>query len=116
VRIAVDTVMADPTQDHTVESLAAAATVTPRHLRRQFAAELGTSPSRFVERMRLETARALLDEGHNVTETARLSGFATAVTFRRAFAREYGIAPSRHQQQFGTAGRHPTVTAEPASG
>jgi transcriptional regulator GlxA family with amidase domain len=103
LKAAVDAIVGDPAADHTVESLAAVAGVTARHLRRQFATELATSPSRFVERMRLDRARALLDEGHNVSQTARLSGFGSPETFRRVFAREYGIPPSRHQRQFRTA-------------
>lgn len=105
LRVAVDAVVHDPSADHTVDSLAAIAGVTARHLRRQFAAEIGLSPSRFVERMRLERARALLDDGHNVTEAARLSGFRSPETFRRSFTKEYGIPPSRHQRQFGTSRR-----------
>ncbi|MBE1875355.1 GlxA family transcriptional regulator [Myceligenerans pegani] len=103
LKAAVDAIVNDPAADHTVDSLAARAGVTARHLRRQFAAELGTSPSRFVEQMRLERARTLLDEGRNVSETARLSGFGSAETFRRVFTREYGLPPSRHQRQFRTA-------------
>ncbi|MEV0842297.1 DJ-1/PfpI family protein [Actinocatenispora sera] len=105
LRAAVDAVVNDPGADHTVDSLAATAGVTARHLRRQFAAEIGLAPSRFVERMRLERARALLNDGYNVTEAARLSGFHSPENFRRAFTKEYGIAPSRHQRQFRTSRR-----------
>ncbi|MEV4294102.1 GlxA family transcriptional regulator [Microbispora rosea] len=103
LKAAVDAIVSDPAADHTVESLAARAGVTARHLRRQFAADLGISPSRFVEQMRLDRARALLDEGHNVSESARLAGFGSTETFRRVFTREYGVPPSRHQHQFRTA-------------
>ncbi|MFF9105148.1 Asd/ArgC dimerization domain-containing protein [Streptomyces rubrogriseus] len=105
LRVAVDAVVSDPSADHTVDSLAAIAGVTARHLRRQFASEIGLSPSRFVERMRLERARELLDDGYNVTEAARLSGFRSAENFRRTFTKEYGIPPSRHQRQFGIGRR-----------
>lgn len=105
LRVAVDAVANDPSADHTVDSMATIAGVSARHLRRQFAAEIGVSPSRFVERMRLEQARVLLDEGHNVTEAALLSGFRSPENFRRTFTKEYGIPPSRHQRQFGTSRR-----------
>jgi transcriptional regulator GlxA family with amidase domain len=103
LKTAVDAIVNDPAGDHTVDSLAARAGVTARHLRRQFATDLGTSPSRFVEQMRVDRACTLLDEGHNVSETARLAGFGSTETFRRVFTREYGVPPSRHQRQFRTA-------------
>lgn len=103
LRAAVDAVVSDPANAHTVDSLAATAGVTARHLRRQFAAELGVTPSRFIERMRLERAQAMLDEGRNVSEASRLSGFGSAETFRRAFSREYGVPPSLYQRRFRTA-------------
>ncbi|PRX99730.1 GlxA family transcriptional regulator [Allonocardiopsis opalescens] len=103
LKTVVDVITGDPAADHTVDSLAAGAGVTARHLRRLFATELGVSPSRFVEQMRLDRARILLDEGHNVSQTARLAGFGSTETFRRVFVREYGLPPSRHQRQFGTA-------------
>lgn len=103
LRVAVDAIMHDPAAEHAIETQAACAGVTSRHLRRQFASELRISRSLFLEQVRLDRERTLLDEGCNVSETARLTGFGTPETFRRAFTREYGVPPSRHQRQFRTA-------------
>lgn len=111
LKAAVKAIVSDPAANHTADSLAARAGVTARHLRRRFATDLGTSPSRCIERMRLDRARTLLDEGHNVSETARLSGFGSAETFRRVFTGEYGVPPSRHQRQFRTAWRRAPLSA-----
>jgi transcriptional regulator GlxA family with amidase domain len=105
LRAAVDVVVADPGGEHTAASLASVAMVSSRHLGRLFAAELNTSPARFVEQMRLEASKSLLDAGHNVTEAARLSGFGSPETFRRSFAKRFGILPSRYRRHFSTAHR-----------
>ncbi|TDC54548.1 AraC family transcriptional regulator [Jiangella ureilytica] len=105
LRAAVDAVAADPAAEHSLAALAAVANVSPRHLGRLFAAELRTSPARFVEQQRLEAAKSLLDAGHTVTEAARLSGFGSPETLRRGFTRRFGIAPSRYRQNFATARR-----------
>lgn len=73
LRAVVDLVAADPGGEHTAASLAAVAGVSPRHLARLFAAELDTSPAKYVERVRLDAARSLLDAGHSVTRAARLA-------------------------------------------
>ncbi|MFI7610519.1 GlxA family transcriptional regulator [Nonomuraea terrae] len=100
LRAAIEAVEADPGADHTVASLAAIAMVSPRHLGRLFAAELGVSPARFIELARLEASKSFLDSGYNVTETAQLSGFGSPETFRRTFTRRFGVAPSRYRRHF----------------
>lgn len=102
LRAAVEAITADPGAEHTLASLAAVANVSSRHLGRLFASQLHTSPARFIEQVRLEAAKALLDTGHNVTETARLGGFGSPETFRRSFTKRFGIPPSRYRQHFTT--------------
>jgi transcriptional regulator GlxA family with amidase domain len=46
-----------PADDHRVPTLAAAAAMSVRHFTRVFTAEVGETPSRFVERTRVEAAR-----------------------------------------------------------
>ena len=50
-------VEAAPGGDHRLPTLAAAAAMSVRHFTRVFSAEVGETPSRFVERTRLEAAR-----------------------------------------------------------
>jgi transcriptional regulator GlxA family with amidase domain len=99
-----DAVQADPTADHSLEALAARVRVSPRHLTRMFRTELDTTPMRYVELIRFDLAKALLDSGHNATEAAARSGFPSYESLRRAFARHLGISPTGYQRRFGTTG------------
>jgi transcriptional regulator GlxA family with amidase domain len=102
LRSVLDLVAAHPELDHSAGSLAAHVGVSSRHLARLFAAELGTSPARFVEQTRLDHAKALLDTGHSVAETARLVGFGSAETLRRLFVARLGVSPSQYRARFAT--------------
>ncbi len=102
LRPVLDAIAADPTADHRLETLAERAAMSERHLVRRFAAELHTSPARFVERVRVEAARTALEEGSTVEEAARRSGFSSAEIMRRAFLRVLGVTPSDYRQRFTT--------------
>lgn len=102
LRHVLDLIAAAPADQHTAESLARAATVTPRHLRRLFREQLGTTPGHYLEQVRIEAARALLETGATVTEAARTSGFGSDESLRRAFHTTYHEAPSTYQQRFRT--------------
>ena len=97
-----DSIAADPAADHRLETLAARAAMSERHLVRRFAAELRTSPARFVERVRVEAARTALEEGATVEEAARRCGFSSGEIMRRAFLRVLGVTPSEYRQRFTT--------------
>jgi transcriptional regulator GlxA family with amidase domain len=67
-----------------------------------FRTELDTTPTKYVELIRFDLAKALLDSGRNATEAAEASGFPSYEALRRAFARHLGISPTRYQQRFKT--------------
>lgn len=102
LRMIQDAVQADPAADHDLESLAARVRVSPRHLTRMFRAELDTTPMKYVELIRFDRAKALLDAGHNATEAAALSGYPSYESLRRAFARHLGLSPTQYQRRFAT--------------
>ncbi len=78
----------------TVEALAGAASLSPRQFSRVFREETGLSPAKAVERLRLETARTMLETGrHSLDVVARDSGFADRDRMRRAFLRFFGQSP-----------------------
>ncbi|MFF7981151.1 helix-turn-helix domain-containing protein [Streptomyces sp. NPDC007901] len=104
LRTLIASVLADPTADHSLPALAASAAVSARHLTRLFTAEPGTTPARWVERVRLDHAQQLLLEGHSVTSAARHSGLGTDETLRRAFARHLGTTPSHYRRRFTSTG------------
>lgn len=103
LRTLCDAVAADPAGDYPQAALAAMANVSPRHLTRLFREELNTTPARYVERIRFDTARDLLDAGHSVTEAALRSGYGSAETLRRAFIRHAGVSPRAYQRRFRSA-------------
>jgi transcriptional regulator GlxA family with amidase domain len=95
-------VHADPTAEHTLPAMSAAAAVSARHLTRLFQAELGTTPARWVERVRLDRAQQLVLDGHSITAAAEHSGFGSDETLRRAFGRHLGITPTEYRTRFAT--------------
>ncbi|MCX5135599.1 MULTISPECIES: GlxA family transcriptional regulator [unclassified Streptomyces] len=93
-----------PGCDLSVESLAARARLSPRHFARAFQAETGTTPGRYVEGVRLEHARRLLeDTPDGVEEISRASGYGTPEAMRRAFVKTLGSAPAEYRRRFRPA-------------
>ncbi|MFE9738920.1 GlxA family transcriptional regulator [Streptomyces sp. NPDC006477] len=90
-----------PAEDLSVEALAARVRLSPRHFARAFHAETGTPPGRYVDRVRLEHARRLLEEtSRGVEEVARASGYGTPEAMRRAFLKALGTAPAEYRRRF----------------
>jgi transcriptional regulator GlxA family with amidase domain len=78
-----------------VTDLARYSCMSPRHFARVFLAEVGVSPAKAVERLRVETARAALESGaHSNQLIARSCGFGTAERMRRSFLRMLATSPS----------------------
>ncbi|WP_437010970.1 GlxA family transcriptional regulator [Streptomyces sp. enrichment culture] len=93
-----------PGADLSVESLAARASLSPRHFARAFRAETGMTPGRYVDRVRLEHARRLLeDTGDGVEEVSRASGYGTPEAMRRAFVKALGTSPAEYRRRFRPA-------------
>jgi transcriptional regulator GlxA family with amidase domain len=91
----------NPAADLDVETLAARASLSPRHFARAFAAEVGVTPGRYVDQVRLETARRLLEDSRDGVETvSRAAGYGTPEAMRRAFVRELGVAPAEYRRRF----------------
>lgn len=106
LRRVTDAIAADPAADHSVRSLAKVAAMSTRQLTRLFQAELGTTPARFVEMVRIDAARAALDAGLSVGDTARQAGFGSAETLRRVFVTHLGVSPKAYRDRFRTAARN----------
>lgn len=105
VRRVTDHVMADPQANHSLGELAKYLNVSTRHLTRLFHDEMSTTPARYVESIRFDIARALLDQGHTATQAATLAGFPSYESLRRVFTRKLSISPAAYQRRFGTARR-----------
>ncbi|MEU9568970.1 GlxA family transcriptional regulator [Streptomyces massasporeus] len=93
-----------PGADLSVDALADRARLSPRHFARAFRAETGMTPGRYVDRVRLEHARRLLeDTADGVEEIARASGYGTPEAMRRAFVRTLGTPPAEYRRRFRPA-------------
>ena len=92
-----------PGGDHRVPNLAAAAAMSVRHFTRVFTAEVGETPGRFVERVRLEAARADLETTNDTLDVIAVRcGFGTAESLRRVTQRRLGVAPDSYRRRFRT--------------
>ena len=77
-----------------VEDLADRAAMSSRHFTRAFIAETGTTPSKAIERLRVEVARARVQSGSEAIErVAQSTGFRDPERMRRAFIRAFGQPP-----------------------
>jgi transcriptional regulator GlxA family with amidase domain len=78
----------------TVEHLAERAGMSTRHFTRAFIAETGSTPSKAVERLRLEVARQQVQSSTEAIERVAYStGFRDPERMRRAFIRAFGQPP-----------------------
>ncbi|MEU1428395.1 GlxA family transcriptional regulator [Nocardia sp. NPDC005746] len=102
LRTIIDAVHADPAADHSATTLAATVALSPRQITRLFHAELGTTPARWIERVRLDLAQQLILHGHTITAAARYSGLGSDESLRRAFARHLGLTPTDYKHRFTT--------------
>jgi transcriptional regulator GlxA family with amidase domain len=105
-----------------VEELAAVARLSPRQFSRAFLAETGQSPAKAVERLRLEVARFMMEEGrHSGNVVAEETGFADRERMRRAFVRTFGLPPQALRRKArleatGSAPRQPLASPGRSSG
>jgi transcriptional regulator GlxA family with amidase domain len=78
----------------TVEDLAEQAGMSSRHFTRAFVAETGSTPSKAIERLRIEVARQRVQSsGEAIERVAQLTGFRDPNRMRRAFIRAFGQPP-----------------------
>jgi transcriptional regulator GlxA family with amidase domain len=105
LREVADAISATPAADHSMNRLAMRASLSTRQLNRLFQSELGTTPARYVEKVRIDAARAALDAGHSVADTARMAGFGSTESLRRVFVDHLGVSPKAYRERFRTASR-----------
>jgi transcriptional regulator GlxA family with amidase domain len=105
LRQVLDEVADDPTGDHSLEALSERAGFSVRHLTRVFQRELGITPGRYVESVRVEAAKARLQRSDESLSTiARACGFGSDETMRRVFWRELSTTPAAYRERFRTTG------------
>lgn len=99
-------IAAGPAADLSISAMAERLSMSERHVSRLFTQQVGMSPGRYVERVRVQVAQILLETGSDgLDNIARRCGFGTTETMRRAFIREIGVPPSAYRDRFANAGR-----------
>jgi transcriptional regulator GlxA family with amidase domain len=95
-------ILADPTGDLTLPTLAARAGMTERTFCRLFANQVGETPAAFVERARVDRAKALLETSDwPLGRVAERAGFSNLHALHRAFQKRVGATPGAYRERFG---------------
>jgi transcriptional regulator GlxA family with amidase domain len=103
-------------EDLPIERLAHQVAMSRRNFSRAFVAEIGVSPARAVQRLRLESARARIEGGRQPIERIAIdTGFRNAERMRRAFIRAFGQPPQSLRRMTTLVGgpRHGPSPVEP---
>ncbi len=75
--------------------------LAPRTFKRRFAAATGYSPIAYVQALRIEEAKHLLETTAAPTDDVGVQvGYADPASFRRIFRRSTGVTPARYRQRF----------------
>lgn len=91
-------------EDLSLARLAQQAGMSERTFLRRYREATGETPSRAVERVRVEAARQMLIETKlPVKRVAAKCGFGTEETMRRSFLKAQGVGPQAFRERFGHA-------------
>ena len=95
-------IIENPGQDLQVDALAKRMAMSPRNFARTFLSETGMTPAKFVEHVRIDTARQFLEKQElTIEQIAVKAGFYDAERMRRAFIRILGVNPKDYRERFG---------------
>lgn len=90
-------------EELSVEALAHRAAMSPRNFARAFRAQVGVTPAKYIERLRVEAARASLESTRQtIKEIATEVGFGTLETMHRVFKRALGVTPAEYRHRFSS--------------
>jgi transcriptional regulator GlxA family with amidase domain len=94
-------VLEHPNEPFSVERLAVIAGTSERSIARLFVSELGVTPHDFIEGVRLDQARNLLESTDLALKSVAFDcGFATPERMRGAFQRRLGVSPLQYRESF----------------
>ena len=92
-------------QEHSVSSLAADATMSPRTLARRFRQALGTTPHKWLVEERVRRCQELLETTDlDMDDIAGRSGLGSSQVMRLHFRRRLGTTPTAYRKSFQAVG------------
>ena len=97
-------ILANLDGDLSVPVLARATGMSERSFVRHYRDTTGTTPARAVERLRIEAARRMLEDGAAIKRITHRCGFGSEETLRRAFLRQVGVSAQAYRQRFAANG------------
>lgn len=97
----VDWMAANLQQPLDVPQLAERMAMSERSFYRKFTATMGETPARFVEVLRLDRVRQLLESGRSLKVIAAQTGFSGTTQLSRAFERRFGVTPQLFRETRG---------------
>ncbi|WP_315710759.1 GlxA family transcriptional regulator [Brenneria uluponensis] len=87
--------------DLSVENLAERVAMSPRNFTRVFTREIGITPAKYVEEVRLSAARQRLEQTkQNIEHIAFTTGFGNGLNLRRVFERNLQLTPTEYRERF----------------
>jgi transcriptional regulator GlxA family with amidase domain len=90
------------TATNPVARMAEVAGLPERTFSRRFRKATGYGPVEYVQALRLEEAKQMLETTSEPTDAVAVAvGYADPVFFRRMFKRQLGVTPARYRQRFG---------------
>ncbi len=93
------TMLEHPDHDHTVESLAASASMSRTAFAEAFKARFKQSPMAYLRAVRMRQAASLLrHDDLTVDQVAVRSGYSSRSQFSRAFSNQFGVSPSQFRR------------------
>ena len=95
VNLAIDHIVGHLHEPLRLRDLARVAMLSPFHFHRVFQALVGSTPTDFVKRLRLEKALGLMSRTRpiSLTTIAQECGFSSSSDFSRCFKRRFGVPP-----------------------
>jgi transcriptional regulator GlxA family with amidase domain len=97
----IDWIIDHLSEELSINKLAEKASMSPRNFTRQFKKELGVTPAKFIEHLRLRQARMLLENKVSALKSvANQCGFKSEEQMRRAFQRELCVTPQEYRTRF----------------
>ncbi len=101
-------------EDLSVERLAECVHMSVRNFSRVFHRQVGWTPARFVEQLRIESARRRLEESEaGLAKIARECGYGSADSMCRSFLRHLRVSPSEYRSRFQVGSKTSTQFPKP---
>ncbi|MCX5883574.1 MAG: AraC family transcriptional regulator [Deltaproteobacteria bacterium] len=89
------------TENMSMENLAGQVGISPRHFIRRFKKATGESPLNFLQQMRIETAKKILETRPDTVDAiTQAIGYDNSSTFRKLFKKYTGLSPREYRNKF----------------